>query len=67
MKQIIPFLLVGILLFSGFGAVANSKNICEGISDLKNQKTHHFLEEKNETEREKLTSIDFFFHGSKMI
>ena len=39
MKKRMSIVLVGILLLSGFGAVANSKNICEGISDLKNLKT----------------------------
>jgi len=45
------------------------KNICENLTkilELKNKKTYHILEEENETERDKLTSIDFFFHGSKM-
>ena len=47
----------------------NLENICENLTmilKLKNQKTHHYHEGKNEMEREKLTSIDFFFHGSKM-
>ena len=47
----------------------NLKNICENLMEilkLKNQKTHDFLDRTDGTEREKLTSIDFFFHGSKI-
>ena len=43
------------------------KNICENLTiilELKNKKTCSILEGQKETEREKLTSIDFFFHGS---
>jgi hypothetical protein len=47
----------------------NLKNICENLIDilkLKNQKTHDLLSERNGKEKEKLTSIDFFFHSSKI-
>lgn len=45
------------------------KVICENLADileLKKQKTIHLLNGMNEAERAKLTSFDFFFHGSLM-
>jgi hypothetical protein len=44
------------------------KIICENlieILELKNQKTLKLLDGMNDTEKEKLSSIDFFFHGSR--
>ena len=43
------------------------KGICNNLAkilELKKQKTFHHLDVVNEAKRAKLTSIDFFFHGS---
>jgi hypothetical protein len=47
----------------------NLKNIRENLIEilkLKNQKTHDFFDMMDGKKREKLTSVDFFFHGSKI-
>ncbi|GAI66997.1 unnamed protein product, partial [marine sediment metagenome] len=36
------------------------------IVKIKNRKIQHLLEGKDEEERAKLASIDFFYHGTKI-